>query len=252
MANSHSLDFNGTDEGAETKTVSHMAALTQGTIEFWAKNDADSGAEQIPFGISRDTGSVDSSMWISFDGRAGADDIYIKLTLDDPTQWAAKTAADSLDAYINQWVHVAIVHNGTAPKLYLNAVEQSLTFTVEVDKTKWLKAIITDATNKADTLSTGYYAYLGSNEGEFDGHVDEVRIWNDVRTSTEIANYYKRQLTGTEDGLVYYWKLDNAYTDSTSNGNTLTGINTPTFSTDVPFTTDTPLPATGALFYAQL
>ena len=43
----------------------------------------------------------------------------------------------------------------------------------------------------------------------FDGLIDEVRIWNDKRTSTEISNNYQTQLNGNEAGLVAYWMLNN-------------------------------------------
>lgn len=81
----------------------------------------------------------------------------------------------------------------------------------------------------------------------FDGKIDEVRIWNDIRTSGEILANYKKQLVGNESNLVANWRFNNSYTDLTSNANDLTAYNTPTFSTSVPFIGDT-----GSLFFSQL
>ncbi|HYX05904.1 MAG TPA: LamG domain-containing protein, partial [Bacteroidales bacterium] len=42
---------------------------------------------------------------------------------------------------------------------------------------------------------------------KFFGKIDEVRIWNRVKSNSEIKNDYKRKLSGKENGLVLYWKL---------------------------------------------
>lgn len=65
-----------------------------------------------------------------------------------------------------------------------------------------------------------------------DGLIDEARVWNTIRTAAEIKANYQKQLVGNESGLVGYWQLNNNYLDKTSNGNTLTAVNTPVFSTD--------------------
>jgi Concanavalin A-like lectin/glucanases superfamily len=50
----------------------------------------------------------------------------------------------------------------------------------------------------------GTRAYNG---GPFSGLLGDVRIWNLVRTPSQIAGAFKQQLTGGETGLVGYWKL---------------------------------------------
>ncbi|MEP1782158.1 LamG-like jellyroll fold domain-containing protein, partial [Reichenbachiella sp.] len=54
-------------------------------------------------------------------------------------------------------------------------------------------------------------SYLdGSLTGDlFEGSIDEVRIWNDVRTSTEISDNRTKSLTGQESGLQAYYQFDN-------------------------------------------
>jgi len=39
---------------------------------------------------------------------------------------------------------------------------------------------------------------------EFEGLTDEVRLWNRALSAADIMRYSRRELTGTEDGLVYY------------------------------------------------
>jgi len=69
----------------------------------------------------------------------------------------------------------------------------------------------------------------------FDGLIDDVRVWNVERTATEIADNYNKELTGSETGLVGYWKLNSTLGDSTANNNDLTNNNGAIFSTENPF-----------------
>ena len=69
----------------------------------------------------------------------------------------------------------------------------------------------------------------------FDGLIDEVKIYSDVRTGSEILNdMYSSPSTG--DNLVAYWSLNNVATDASGNSNTLTLQNSPSYSTTTPFT----------------
>ena len=71
---------------------------------------------------------------------------------------------------------------------------------------------------------------LGGTTEFLNGSLDEVRIWNDVRTAQEIADNKNWELTGNEQGLVAYYKMSNgsgtSLTDNKSGNNypgTLTG-----------------------------
>lgn len=80
----------------------------------------------------------------------------------------------------------------------------------------------------------------GNPETFFNGKFDDVRVWNDIRTSTELYNNKDVELTGSEANLQGYWQVDSAATDTTANANNLTLVNTPTYDTaDVPFSSPT-------------
>lgn len=86
---------------------------------------------------------------------------------------------------------------------------------------------------------------LGANEGSngstdpdgqyFGGLVDEVRLWSDYINLTTNNSRKLTQLVGNETSLVAYYQLNNDYIDTTGNGETLSGVNSPSFSPDVPF-----------------
>ncbi len=77
--------------------------------------------------------------------------------------------------------------------------------------------------------------YLGlngktKNDGKLPCKIDEVRIWNTVRTAQEIEANYKKQLIGNEAGLLSYYQFNKSvYTDKTTTGNTLVPTGTVSF-----------------------
>jgi hypothetical protein len=42
----------------------------------------------------------------------------------------------------------------------------------------------------------------------YNGRVQDVRLWSEARTGTEIAAFDDKSLIGSESGLEAYWKLD--------------------------------------------
>jgi len=64
-----------------------------------------------------------------------------------------------------------------------------------------------------------------SNANHFKGQIDEVRIWNTVRTQDQIKENMNFRLIGNEDNLLGYWRFDEGsgntlydQTDNTNNG----------------------------------
>jgi hypothetical protein len=68
----------------------------------------------------------------------------------------------------------------------------------------------------------------------WDGLIDEVRVWNTIRTGAQIAANLGTEI-GTDSNLKGYWKLNNVLTDSSGNGATLTNNGSAVFSTDSAF-----------------
>ncbi len=58
----------------------------------------------------------------------------------------------------------------------------------------------------ADNLHIGYSS--DSNKPQFQGYIDEIRIYSRALSDAEIENYADHTLAGTEDGLVAYMPLD--------------------------------------------
>ncbi len=127
----------------------------------------------------------------------------------------------------NQWHHIAGVYDrdNTQLKIYVDGVlENSLTIGTQ-------------------PLSGGSSPVLiGGGNGYFLGLIDEVRIWNDARSTSEIQAYMNQELIGNEAKLAAYYKLNDgtgssiALDEVQSLDGSLAGIDVNTdWGTDTPF-----------------
>jgi len=127
---------------------------------------------------------------------------------------------------LNTWTHLAFVYDSTAASMevFEDGVSQGTL-------TGFSGVVYSSGTSP---VHIGYSADLGTSY--FDGKFDEVRFWNDKRTSTEILNNKTEILDGTEDNLQASWRFSETAVDQTSNDNDLTLNNSPQYDTsDIPF-----------------
>lgn len=219
--NTHSLDLESTSsQYASAADSGSLSIVGNFTIECWVKFESlpSSGNSMVfvakyaasnvsyAFQLFNNAGTLQFNGITSSDG---ASDNNANVN------WTPSTAT---------WYHVAMVYDtGGNAKFYLDAVQQGTTQT-------GMGASIFDGNASAIIGSlTGVGSY-------FDGLIDEVRIWSSARSITEISDNKSKEISGSTSGLNAYWKLNNSYVDSTTNGNTLTASGSPVFSTDVPFT----------------
>ncbi|WP_343611631.1 endo-beta-N-acetylglucosaminidase H [Chryseobacterium oranimense] len=131
------------------------------------------------------------------------------------------TAATALNA--NTWYHVAATYDGSTMKIYINGV-------LDASKSQ------TGSVNSNGAFNVGY---LYNTSRNFNGKVDEVRVWKRALSQTEISqNMCNVTLPATS--LAAYWKFNegsgSSVQDSSGNGVTLTftGIDASNWGTDIP------------------
>lgn len=111
---------------------------------------------------------------------------------------------------LNLWAHVAATldMSGSASTIYINGVSVPLTYT----------------NGAATSITQAGNLQVGAANGTafFDGKISDVRVWNVVRTATQIRDNMNQQLVGSETNLVAYFKLNGNFNDSTANANNLT------------------------------
>ena len=120
----------------------------------------------------------------------------------------------------NEWYHIAGTYDGTTMKLYVNGI-------LEASST----AESGDINYDDSWLAVGMYKD-DNEENATDAVIDEVRIWNVAKTETQIRAAMCHKLTGSETGLVSYYKMDSAtgstmYDYAGSNDGALTNMTVP-------------------------
>ncbi|MBC8415030.1 MAG: T9SS type A sorting domain-containing protein [Candidatus Cloacimonetes bacterium] len=138
----------------------------------------------------------------------------------------------------NVWVHLAGVYTGTNSYIYVNG---NLAAGTQYGSTNGTVG------NPNQNLYFAYEYWIGGMY--MNVSIDEIRIWDDVRTQTEIQNNMYNELTGNEQGLVGYWKLNEnggvtAFDSKGNNDGTLVGL--PDW-----IVCDSPLPVTLSSFTAD-
>jgi len=197
-AQGYALEFNGTDEYLDCGDVTVINSADSLTISGWINPDMASGNDII---FSKDGEDADNRILLYIN--VSTEDLYIKYENGGMNQYGQYTSFTTA-VYQNKWTHFAVVFDGGGSgnpgklKLYLNGSAVDLSFTGIIAST------ITNA--------SGQSFYIGKSGSDyFDGTIDEVRIWNVVRSAAEILGNYNSGLTSpfTESNLKLYLRMNN-------------------------------------------
>lgn len=176
-------------DGAEDKVrIPHHSSLSfpdtsRYTIEFWMKL-TDTSSDHHILGKRESCASVNYQV--------------AKTSTHANIHWSASTGnknqfmSTNFAPIPNAWTHFAFSYDGDTMSIYVNG-------TLDNKDT-----ITTGDENTADLM-------IGTSSdcaGLFIGEMDEVRIWNIARSSSEITNSYDVRLNPTESGLIGYWNFD--------------------------------------------
>lgn len=220
--NTHALDLEaGSSQEATAADHASLDITGDFTLEAWVKVESNpgEGAAYIVAGKGKSASTFPAYCLELFND---AGNLYCRGVITNSGGSALGLASTGGATFTTgTWIHFAVTFDAATG-----------------DFVVYKNGVSADSGNiGAQTIESNAVVFsIGSDpDGKFfDGIVDDVRVWNDVRTSGEISANYQKELIGTEANLVAYWKLNNTNDDETSNNNDLT-VNTGTFVTDIPF-----------------
>jgi hypothetical protein len=202
----YALEFDGSDDYVELANESAFDFTNTFTVETWIKvNRFDLSYQAI---IAKGDDSWRLSRNFNYNT------IHFAANKSSGGYISINGTTDVNDG---KWHHIAAVADGTNMYLYIDGLLEG-------------QIAMTDT-----VPDSSYPVYIGENSENrgryFDGQIDEVRIWNNARTQTEIQENMGNTLTGNENGLLAYYQFNegdgNTATDSSTNANDGTIYNDP-------------------------
>ena len=187
-SNDHLVTNGGTISSAWSAEVWFKKASNQRAHNFTNnENSGNSGTWSLRLGQWNNTNKVGITKY-------GVKDYYINDS--------------KADLDIGKWEHVTWTYESNLVTVYVNGESLGTTFSL-------------------GPLANGailYWNIIGKSPSHsLHGEIDEVRIWNDVRTLTEIKDNMFKELNGNENGLIAYYKMTEGsgttVTDNSSNSN---------------------------------
>ena len=190
------LEFNGSTNYISFATS--PAYNSTFTLEAWIKSTSSAIEREIA-----SWGNTGTNHNVQFRMNSGK----LEFGIFDGSNWSSTSSSGSINT--GNWMHVAVVKNGTNVTLYINGVADA-----------------TGTNNTSPTLNQfeiGNWIAAGNQQNSyFPGNIRDVRVWNVARTVTEINTNKAAILAGTETGLVRYFKINegtgSAITNSVSGG----------------------------------
>jgi len=197
------------DLGNVTKENYYAVGWSDNGAEYALHLDSDNsnGRDQIELPITLDAqnSNFTAECWLKpttigsahtlFDQKSGTGTGKVLLrinsdgTLSSDLGGTKKSGRQALSA--NRWTHVAASYDGTDIRFYING---------SLDTTHTVSAQGYNGFWVFGTTRTGAYG--------FDGVVDELRIWDDVRTEAELRDNLHKPLVGSESNLIGYYRFD--------------------------------------------
>lgn len=201
------------------RSLQDSLGTTSFTIELWVKMGATNSVNPAILGNKNWTSGANTGIVLSYyastdasSGTAGANTIRFNFKPAGGTRVDYDIAFPA--AIAKKWNHIAIaVDRAGSIQGYLNGVATGKAYTgtgsIAVDAGK----------SVADTLPLriGTDGKPFGYRAPFNGSLDEVRIWKTVRTAAELRDNMCHTLSGTETGLLSYYRMDETSGDTIRN-----------------------------------
>ena len=193
------------DDGIQVDAfaLARANADTQGTFTAWINVPDITGSYAI-----MGCGDASADEFITFSVVAGK----LEINCTDATAKAYEVTSTNVVINPHTWQHVAIIHNGVRPILYVNGVAVDMTDTVDTDLTKWFKDCALIDGGHIGAAEEGGAAALTL---EYKGGISNVKYWASALTE---ANLSEDILGNIPTGALANWDMVNGYLNAANPG----------------------------------
>ncbi len=191
--------------------LSDSLGRTSFTVEMWIKAVNNGGDPAFLANKNWDSGSNTGIAWTIVSGSS----TQLKLNF-RPAGGTRLDPVVTVPTLTTAWNHIAAVINRPANAagsitIYVNGVQGATSVIPIADSARSLDGVLAMRLGQDGT---------GTYSSKFKGSIDELRIWNTVRSAQELRDNMCHKLSGTESGLMAYYRMDEttgtAVTNSTA------------------------------------
>ena len=176
----YGLTFDGSSEFVDCGNAFGDFGTGDFTIETWFKTSE----SNLTLLSKRDVCSA-GSFWTLSTNTSG--EVYIEIN-------GIQSLTSKNPVNTNEWTHVAAVREGETISLYINGALD-----------------VTRTTSSVQSISNPASILLGQSPcNNYQGSLDEVRIWKVARQAADIKSWFGKKLVGNENGLEAYYDFDDA------------------------------------------
>jgi len=195
QGNVNAVYFDGVND--HVQVGSSLGIGNSFTVEGWIRPSSLTGTGDIAtHGRSVFSASSDVSiypLWVTVLGS----NILVR-------SWSTSSTGVTISAGLStgQWYHIAVTATkGGTTRTYLNGVQ--INSYTNLGQTNWPTTFTIGAIRPSRPGGDGTNL-------AFAGLMDEVRVWNTVRSASDILTYMSVPVATNSPGLVGYWKFDEA------------------------------------------
>ncbi|MCB0531740.1 MAG: LamG domain-containing protein [Lewinellaceae bacterium] len=216
-SDNHALDFDGNGDFIDLSPINGLAPTSDFTAEAWFFSRATTGVGQpcpsnfrrlLSFGdVASGTrlelgecGGLLNLLWAQ-SGSTCPNALTIPIT--------TPSMPTGIDVRDGKCHHIAWIRQGTTVEIYYDGVSVYLNNSLTcLPPVTYFRA--------------GHWPGGTTGTQEWQGLIDEIRLWDHARTPAQIAQYQYCLLNGQEPGLVAYWQLDQGVAGGPNNSPPIT------------------------------
>ena len=167
------------------------------TVEMWVKVMIDSNQRRRLAAYKFSAENNMGQSYLDFSTQDNVDSMFqsVEAVMD-------KSMAKPLDTRDSSWHHIAAVHD-TVTNLKKVYIDGALDLSQSISTSSKSQNVVIGAKTYVAQVLTKYFESFQSLGSEFNGYMDDLRIWSYPRDVREIRDSMNKAVSGNESGLIY-------------------------------------------------